>query len=411
MMMATFRLLCVIEATTVTGPAKNLLNFCRLARSPDFQAAMRARVEVSIVTFHRLRGRSYHNGQERQELDNSPNSFVAAARAEGIEVDVIEERFRFDPRIIWKLRRVVRSRAPHIIQTHMVKSHFLVMLSGLGQRHLWVAYHHGYTTTDWKMVAYNQLNRWSLPSAARVITVCSPFAEELARTGVPADRIVICHNSVVAPRRVTNEELRALREKLGVAEGERLVLAVGRLSREKGHADLVRAVAILRGLNSELKWKLVIVGDGSERGRVERMARAKGVEQGVFFTGQIDDVEPYYAIADVLALPSRSEGSPNVLLEAMATGLPVVAMAVGGVPEIVVNEKSALLVRPGDVGKFAAALNRLLTDAPLARRLATEAAGAVAGFSPEAYAGSLVRIYRGLVPDVSVSATSQTRSD
>jgi len=190
-----------------------------------------------------------------------------------------------------------------------------VKLSGLGRRHLWVAYHHGYTTTDWKMLAYNQLNRLSLPSAARVITVCGPFAEELSRTGVPAGRIMICHNSVVESRRVSEEERRALKEKLGMAKDERLVLAVGRLSREKGHADLVRALAILRGLNSELKWKLVIVGDGPERERVERMARAKGVERCVLFAGQIGDVKPYYAIADVLALPSHSEGSPNVLLE------------------------------------------------------------------------------------------------
>src|SRR6266702_3033591 len=307
MMMATFRLLCVMEATTVTGPGKNLLNFCRLARSPHFQAAMGARVEVSIVTFHRRGGPSYHNGQERQELDDSPNSFVEAARAQGVEVDVIEERFCFDPRVIWELRRLVRSRAPHIIQTHMVKSHFLVKLSGLDRRYAWVAYHHGYTTTDWKMVAYNQLNRWTLPSAARVITVCSPFAEELSRTGVSADRIVICHNSVVAPRLVTDKERQALREKLGVADNARVVLAVGRLSREKGHADLVSALAILRGLNSELKWKLVIVGDGPERERSERVARAKGVDGCVLFVGHISDVDPYYAIADALVLPSHSE--------------------------------------------------------------------------------------------------------
>ena len=398
-MMATVRVLSVMEATTVTGPVKNLLSFSRLVRSSRFQGGMGPRVDLSIATFQRSRG-----------PDDPPNAFLDAARADGVEVDVIRERFRFDPGVIRELSRIVHRRAPHIIQTHMVKSHFLVKLSGLWRRYVWVAYHHGYTTTDWKMLAYNQLNRWSLPSATRVVAVCVPFAAELSRAGVAADRITVCHNSVAAPAPVGQREREALRATLGVAEDERLVLAVGRLSREKGHVDLVRALAILRGLNVELKWKLAIVGEGPERRRIERVARAEGVDRRVVFAGHTGNVWPYYAIADLLALPSHSEGSPNVLLEAMAAGLPVVAAAVGGVPELAAHEKSALLVPPGDVTAFAAALNRLLTDVPLARRLGAAAARATVGFSPEAYASSLVNIYRQLVPGARVPAGLRTRS-
>src|SRR5688572_25612873 len=117
-MKSTIKLLCLIEATTITGPAKNLLNFCRLMRSDRFNEAGLPRLEISIVTFHRLLRQGKTNRDRDELINTAPNSFVASARAEGIEVDVIDERFRFDPTIIEKLRGVVMRRSPDIIQTH-----------------------------------------------------------------------------------------------------------------------------------------------------------------------------------------------------------------------------------------------------------------------------------------------------
>jgi glycosyltransferase involved in cell wall biosynthesis len=403
-MTPTIKLLAVIEATTVNGPAKNLIDFCRRARSPDMSSAGLPRVETSIVTFHRGRGSAPPHDRrpaDRNSLaEEAPNQFVAAARAAGIEVDVINERFRFDPRVVGQLRRVVARRAPDVVETHMIKSHFLMKLSGLGRRLPWVAFHHGYTTTDLKMRLYNRLNRWSLPSAARVVTVCGPFARQLAREGVRPERIFVRHNSIGLSPKPSAEEVSAIKGRLGVAEGERAILAVGRLSREKGHVDLIHALGRLRRINPALDFKLIVLGEGPERRRVEGAARALGLSDRIVFAGHAGDVRPYYALADVLALPSHSEGSPNVLLEAMAAGLPVVATAVGGVPEIAVGNESALLVPPRDPEAFAGALNRVLTDATLARALAADAAARVAEhFSPESYARSLVEIYGELVPD------------
>jgi len=393
-MTSTIKLLSVIEATTVSGPAKNILNFSRLAHSPQFRQAGLPRVEVSIVTFHR--SRTHGNGLRDDVGSASPNVFVAAARAEGIEVDVIRESFRFQPSIIRRLRAIVAQRRPDIIQTHMVKSHFLIKLAGLGKKYPWLAYHHGYTTTDLKMRAYNQLNRWSLPSATRVITVCDAFAKQLSRTGVRADRIVVCHNSVAAPRRVTNEEQQALKGKLAIAADERVVLAVGRLSREKGQRDLIDAGAVLNRMESALKFKLVVVGEGPERESLERASREQGLRAQVLFIDHVGDVAPYYAIADALALPSHSEGSPNVLLEAMAAGVPVVATKVGGVPEIAIDGESALLVPPHDPQLFANALRRILINADLAQTIGENAKARALHFSPEAYARSLISIYEDL---------------
>ncbi|HEX7316907.1 MAG TPA: glycosyltransferase [Pyrinomonadaceae bacterium] len=389
-MRQTVKLLAVIEATTVTGPAKNLLAFCRRARADEPLGEGLPRVETTVVTFERAGAN-----------DNAaPNDFVKAARDAGLETEVLRERFRFDTRVVGELRRVVERRAPDVLQTHMVKSHFFAKLSGLGKRLPWVAYHHGYTTTDLKMRAYNQLNRWSLPSAARVVTVCGPFAEQLARTGVDSKRIRVLHNSVVAPAPPPAEEVLAVRARLGLKEDEKVLLAVGRLSREKGHADLVRAVARLRETGPDVDFKLVILGEGPERAAVEEEARRLGVFERIVFAGHASDVRPFYALADALALPSHSEGSPNVLLEAMAAGVPVAATRVGGVPEIASNEETALLVPAHAPDALAEAFGRLLSDAQTARALAARAREHVlAHFSPEAYARALVGIYGELVPD------------
>jgi glycosyltransferase involved in cell wall biosynthesis len=399
-MTQTVKLLSVIEATTVNGPAKGLLAFCRLAGAAEPLAEGLPRVEATLVTY------------ERGDEGDTPNAFVNAARKAGLEVEVLRERFRFDTRVIEQLRRVVERRAPDILETHMIKSHFLAKLSGLGKRLPWVAYHHGYTTTDMKMRVYNQLNRWSLPSAARVVTVCRPFAEQLARAGVDPRRIRVKHNSIAAPAPVAEAEVAALRARLGIKDDERVLLAVGRLSREKGLADLVRAVARLRETAPDVNFKLVILGEGPERSSVESEARRLGLVERVVFAGHASDVQPFYALADALALPSHSEGSPNVLLEAMAAGVPVAATRVGGVPEIVADEETALLVPPRDPDALAGALARLLSDRTLARALAERAKEhALAHFSPESLARSLVETYCELLPGMAAAhdaASAQT---
>jgi glycosyltransferase involved in cell wall biosynthesis len=106
----------------------------------------------------------------------------------------------------------------------------------------------------------------------------------------------------------------------------------------------------------------------------------------------------FYAAADAFALPSHSEGSPNVLLEAMAASLPIAATRVGGVPEIVENNESALLVPVNDPDAMAAALVRILSDQNLAERLTTNSAALVANqFTPEKYVRALVEIYREVI--------------
>jgi glycosyltransferase involved in cell wall biosynthesis len=186
-----------------------------------------------------------------------------------------------------------------------------------------------------------------------------------------------------------------LHAQLGVAPGERVVLTVGRLSREKAHADLVLAMQRLRELAPQTRVRLVVVGEGPERDRIAETARACGVAENITFAGFVRDPRPYYAIADVVVLSSLTEGSPNALLEAMAAGVPVVATAVGGIPEIVQDRESALLVPSRQPDALASAIASTFADPVAAGRRADAARLLIeTRHSPQARVMQLVKIYR-----------------
>jgi glycosyltransferase involved in cell wall biosynthesis len=362
-----------MEAYSVSGPAKNLLEFARCAARR--QGGLPA-VELTLATF--LRG------------DSAGNALTSAARSAGVELEILRERRAGDFRVIPQLRAIVARRRPDLIQSHNVKSHFLVRWTGLHRRFPWIAFAHGYTAEDLKMRLYNQVDRWSLGAARRVVAVCSAFGRDLAARGIAAERITVRHNMVrpfVPPPASTVLDLRA---RLGIPDGARVIVSVGRLSPEKGHLDLVRAAA---RLGAGCPFRLVLAGEGPERPRIEREIARLGLADRVVLAGHQQNIAPFYAMADVLALPSHSEGSPNVLLEALAAGLPVVAAAVGGVPEIATDEQNALLVRARCPEALGDALARLLEDTALRERLAASARRASQQFSAEEYTRGLIQTY------------------
>jgi len=383
------KILVLIEANRVTGPLKLLLDFCELSRVVDDGSTASPKTQVSLATY--VRGPQHL--QDRSEL-------VAAASAAGVELNFTSERFRFDHAVIGQLRNLVARYRPDIIQTDHVKSHFLLRLSGLHRQYRWIAFHHGYTATNLKDRLYNQLDRWSLPAAQRVITVSQASARELSRIGVPSGRLRVIP-SAVRPLRAALDpsEASALRTSIGLRDGEQMLLAVGRLSREKAHVNLVIAVKEVCGHLPGTPLRLVIAGEGPERSHIEAMADSLGVRERLILLGHVADPLPYYGVADLMALPSNREGSPLVLLEAMAAGLPIVATSVGGVSEIVTHGHNAILVAPRDPYALADGMLSVLSTPKLASQLGANASRCVAElYSPEGRTRALMQIYREIVP-------------
>jgi glycosyltransferase involved in cell wall biosynthesis len=147
------------------------------------------------------------------------------------------------------------------------------------------------------------------------------------------------------------------------------ILAIGRLLALKGHAVLLEAAARL--LSEGAPVEITIVGDGPERARLEQLAARLGIDRDVRFAGAVgrDSLTGHYAEADIFCLPSFAEGVPVVLMEAMAAGLPVVATRIAGIPELIRDEESGLLVSPGRPDLLFTAMRRLVESPPLRRRI------------------------------------------
>jgi glycosyltransferase involved in cell wall biosynthesis len=190
-----------------------------------------------------------------------------------------------------------------------------------------------------------------------VIAVSRALKRSLKQLGVDASKIFVLRNGVDADR-FRPLDRNAERAKLDV--GGRMLLSVGNLVELKGN-DLV-----IRSLTALPETTLLLVGDGPDRSRLESLAREVGVAHRVRFVGPVaqSELSRYYSAADALVLASSREGWPNVLLEAMACGTPVVAARVGGTPEIVTSRAAGVLFEPRTAEALAEAVRGLLECPP-----------------------------------------------
>ena len=195
--------------------------------------------------------------------------------------------------------------------------------------------------------------QWALPRAARVVAVSRPLAEAAATLGVERDRIDIVRNGIdrnlFRPR-----DRMAARRALGLPAEAPIVLYVGHLKRTKGALDLIRAFSI--GRDTLGGAELVMVGDGADLAACRDLCAELGVRASLVGAQPHDRIPEWIAACDVLTLPSWNEGTPNVVLEALASGRRVVATNVGGIPDVVDKKELGTLVPPKDPAALADAL-------------------------------------------------------
>src|SRR2546428_2946716 len=221
---------------------------------------------------------------------------------------------------------------------------------------------HGFTGGDWKNRFYERLQRRAHRRFDAVVVVSRPLVQQLIRDGVPPDRLHLVQNAW--PETAPSLDRAAARRALGLSEDGFLVGWAGRLSKEKGPDVLLDALVHL----TDLPLSVSILGDGRESRSLAARARQLGVERHVRWHGIVPDAGRRFAAFDVFVLGSRTEGTPIVLFEAMAAGVPIVATRVGGVPDVVAPTEAAL-VAPDDPLALAAAIRTVYHDpaAALAR--------------------------------------------
>jgi glycosyltransferase involved in cell wall biosynthesis len=227
---------------------------------------------------------------------------------------------------------------------------------------------HGFISTDSHLRAYNRLDVILLRHFDRVIAVSEQIKTDLIARRMDAMKIHVITNAVREESGLDAARIRAkTRMRLGIAEEEFVLGFVGRLSGEKGLHHLLEAAR--RWSLSDCRWRLVLVGEGPQRGALEQAVGNFALRDRVIFTGFQTDTSEWYPVMDAFVLPSLTEGTPMVLLEAMANGIPVIATSVGGVSAMIANGSNGILVPPADVPKLLEAMQIIASDGDLRERL------------------------------------------
>jgi glycosyltransferase involved in cell wall biosynthesis len=226
-----------------------------------------------------------------------------------------------------------------------------------------------------------------------IFAVSADLRLHMIAEGLPSQRVTVIRNGIDPGSRPSPAARWAARSSLGLAPDALVVATAGRLDPVKDLPALVDALAILR--LAEPAARLVIIGDGPERARLEQQAATLGVTPALCFTGYRSDVRQLLAAADVYANSSIHEGVSLTILEAMATGLPVVATRVGGTPEVVLEPETGVLVPARSPTALASALATLL-HTPGRRRAMGDAARArvKSHFSIDAMVTRYLEAYR-----------------
>ena len=373
------RIAAIVATESVSGPGRQLTALARALQDGG--------VACLIIGLHRS-GRP-------------PSAFARFLQAAGVEYRIVEDRGPLDWRVASQVNAILHEWQPSIVQTHSYKATAVAYaLRALRAPWQWVGFYHGTTRELLRVGLYHWLDRQLLRAADRVVVMSRSQVQLFPHSG---PRVQVIDNAV----------LKAAGPGLVGGPGESvapwaresarpLIGVVGRLSQEKGVDLFLDACAVLARQGTTFGG--VIAGDGPERPRLQAQCRRLGLESVVQFVGHVENVQAVYRSLDLLVLPSRSEGLPNTLLEALQADVPVVAAAVGGVPDVVGQSQAARLVPPESSAALAEAMWVAVTEGDSPDAVAGRAS-VVRRFSLERRVEAHLRLYNDLMNERSRRAS------
>jgi glycosyltransferase involved in cell wall biosynthesis len=300
-----------------------------------------------------------------------PGTLAKRVEELGGEVVCLHKRPGLRLETIGRAAAAFRRLRPDVVHTHQIGPLFYAgPAARLGR--VPVVVHTEHSVEDYGRLRKRWLGRLAGQNVDRFYCLTKAMrAAVLARRVVASHKVRVIHNGIdTASFRVPTDPLE-IRHALGIPAQASVIGAVGRLTEVKRHDLLLRAFARVRARTADTH--LLLLGEGPLLGSLRGQVSELGLNDCVHFAGYRPHSAPYLRAMDVFALTSRSEGMPQVLLEAAVVGVPAVAAAVGGVPEVVEHGRTGLLFEPGDEAALADGLHRLLTDRPEALRLSAAA--------------------------------------
>ncbi|MCK5535134.1 glycosyltransferase family 4 protein, partial [bacterium] len=359
-----------------------------------------------------------------------------------LPVEIFDCKGRFDIKTILSIRYFLRENKIDIIHSHGYKSNFYGLLAALNMNIKRITTCHNWLGTSRKMRFYKWLDKTLLNKFDNVVVVSDVLKKEVLKSEICEEKVKVIYNGtdtenfkfqiLNSQKQGTNSEgQRAnslnsqkqgteaqgnkgkietdggeqiangkwrkakgnkIREDFGIKDDEKVVETVGRLTEEKGHIYFLKAAKEVEKEYS--KGKFLIVGDGSLMKTLKLEVGNLKLEDRVIFTGTRSDIPDMLNLMDVFVLPSLKEGIPMALLEAMAAKKPVIASKVGGVPKVIEDSYTGLLMESGDVKKLADSIVELLKDKKKANFLAQNGYEKIKNeFSSKKMAEKYIKIY------------------
>ena len=295
-----------------------------------------------------------------KEIEKAGIDFVALNR----------QRYnKFSVGIIFDLYRLMKERNIHVLRTHKYRANFYGRIAGklAGVPVIIASEHNIYRGEKEKRFIRRVTNKLLSMVTDKMVAVSDAIKKDILRYDrVSPSKIMVLHNGVDIERFKPGVNFRDMRKQFAISKDDVVIGFVGRLVISKGLNYLIEAVALLK---NSYNVKLLIVGDGSLMEELKKIAKDKGLEESVIFTGLRRDITDVLSSIDIFVLSSIKEGFPNSLLEAMAMGKPVVATAVGGIPEVIGHGTNGLLVQPADIEGLALALKTVIDNPLMAKNM------------------------------------------
>jgi glycosyltransferase involved in cell wall biosynthesis len=318
------------------GPEKTII------RSPGYVDPERYRIEAAYI---------YPQG------DEGITEFLHQAADRQCMVYPIGERCPIDRQSFTRIMELCRQLNVAIWHGHDYKSNLLGLMIARHHPMRLITTVHGWTDDTWRMRLYRRIDLWCLRRYERVVTVSQKLADQCRAARVDPQRLSVIPNGIELDDYTVTRTRFEAQHALDIPQNTRIIGVVGRLSHEKA-AD--RALTALASLRRDLPDTcMLLIGDGPTRLELESQAAQLGLHDSVRFCGWQQPVQPWYEAMDLLLLPSRTEGLPNAVLEAMAMGVPVAATDVGGVRDLLDNGRCGVILG-ADPQQWAKPIGKLL---------------------------------------------------
>jgi len=316
-----------VVSGTGGGPEKTILNSPRFIKEHGYQAQVVYLCPPDPVIQESLRSRA-------SNLD--------------CPLTIVEDHGAKDFRVVGKLLKICRDQKIELLQTHDYKSNALGLLLRRFHKMHMASMLHGWTDTSGRMPLYIKIDKWCLPWYEQLICVSEDLVQECKKLRIPDHRIQLVHNAIDLKTYSRWLSIEQAKRELGVdSNAGPLIGMVCRLSPEKGINEAIAMVRRFESLGRPLQ--LWIAGDGPYRAEIEKHIHSLGLQRNVRLLGQLADTRPFYQAMDLFLLNSIREGLPNVVLEAMALEVPVVATRVAGVPALIRPGQTGWLIEPQDL--------------------------------------------------------------